>query len=143
MDFSKLSKALSPVNLGDTTLVTVSPQFKLRVCQMVNYNQVYQAKTAAFAKDNPSHKFVTDTRSFLTDWYAMKQTPETVSFMAHVIISGWEMLDDEGHDVEYTPQNAVKLLTSPLGKTLFGKLTAAVQNDSLFQLEWDENAVKN
>lgn len=143
MELSKLSKALSPVNLADMADITISPTFTLKVCQMINYNQVYNQKLVKFSQDNPKHLFVRDFKAFLDDWYTGKQTPDTISFMAHVIICGWSLTDDEGQPVEFSPQNAVKLLQSPIGRTIFVKLTNAVQSDTSFQMQWTEDAIKN
>ena len=143
MDLSKLSNALQSVNLADTAEVTISPTFTIKVCQMVNYNQVYNEKLATFAQKFPNHKFVKDFKSFLTDWYAGKQTKDTVSFMAHVILCGWSLTDDDGKSVPFTAPKAIKLLQTPVGRNIFGKLAIAVQSDSVFQSEWSEDAIKN
>lgn len=143
MDLSKLSKALTPANLADTADVTISPTFKIKVCQMINYNQAYSAKLAEFSKKFPDHLFVKDFKTFIATWYDAKQTKDTVSFMAHVILCGWTLTDDDGNPVEFTPSNAIQLLQTPVGRTIFGKLVNAVQSDSIFQLGWTDDAVKN
>lgn len=143
MDLSKLSKALQPANLADTALVTISPDFKLRVCQMINYNQAYTSKLAEFSRKFPKHAFVKDNRKFLKQWFSGEQTPDCVSFMAHVILCGWELTDDDGADIPFNPSNAVQLLQTPVGRTVFGKLALAVQSESLFETEWSEDAIKN
>lgn len=143
MDLSKLSNALKSVNLADTADVTISPTFTLKVCQMVNYNQVYNQKLSDFAEKFPTHKFVKDFSGFMQEWYAGKQTPDTISFMAHVIICGWELVDDEDKKVRFTPGNAVKILQAPIGRAIFGKIALAVQQEYVFRTEWSEDAIKN
>lgn len=143
MDLSKLSNALQSSNLADTANVAISPTFTIKVCQMINYNQVYNQKLATFAQKFPNHKFVKDFKAFINDWYAAKQTPDTISFMAHVILCGWSLKDDEGEDVPFTTSDAVTLLQTPVGRSIFGKIANAVQSDSVFQTEWSEDAIKN
>lgn len=143
MDLSKLSTALRSVNLADTADVTISPTFTLKVCQMVNYNQVYNEKLTTFTQKFPDHKFVKDFKAFMNEWYSGKQTPDTVSFMAHVILCGWSLKDDEGKTVQFRPSNAIKLLQTPVGRNIFGKLAVAVQSEAVFQTEWSEDAIKN
>ena len=143
MDLSKLSTALKTSNLADMADVTISPTFTLKVCQMVNYNQVYNEKLVTFAQKNPKHQFVKDINGFLQDWYAGKQTPDTISFMAHVILCGWTLQDDDRKPVEFSTSDAVKLLQAPVGRSIFGKLALAVQQESVFQTEWSEDAIKN
>lgn len=143
MDLSKLSTALQSANLADTADVTISPTFTLKVCQMVNYNQVYNQKLTAFAQKFPDHKFVKDFKAFMNEWYTGKQTPDTISFMAHVILCGWTLTDDDGEDVPFTAPDAIQLLQTPVGRNIFGKLAVAVQSESVFQTEWSEDAIKN
>lgn len=143
MDLSKLSTALQSVNLADTADVTISPTFTLKVCQMVNYNQVYNEKLATFSQKFPNHKFVKDFKAFMNEWYTGKQTPDTVSFMAHVILCGWTLTDNEGEPVPFTAPDAIQLLQTQVGRTIFSKLAIAVQQDTVFQTEWSEDAIKN
>lgn len=143
MDLSKLSNALQSSNLADTADITISPTFTIKVCQMVNYNQVYNQKLAAFAQKFPNHQFVKDFKGFMTDWYAGKQTPDTISFMAHVILCGWSLTDNDGNDVEFTQPDAIQLLQTPVGRSIFGKIANSVQSDAVFQTEWSEDAIKN
>lgn len=143
MDLSKFSTALTPVNLADTTDITITPQFTVKVCQMVNYNQVYMAKMSEFSQKFPKHQFVKDFKSFIGDWYDAKQTPDTVSFMAHVILCGWELLDNDGNAEPFSAQSAITLLNAPVGRAIFGKIANAVHNDALFQMAWSDDAVKN
>ena len=143
MDLSKLSTALQSVNLADTADVTISPTFTLKVCQMVNYNQVYNEKLTTFTQKFPDHKFVKDFKAFMNEWYTGKQTPDTISFMAHVILCGWTLTDDDGKTVRFAPGNAIKLLQTPVGRNIFGKLAIAVQSEAVFQTEWSEDAIKN
>ena len=143
MDLSKLSTALQSANLADTADVTISPTFTLKVCQMVNYNQVYNHKLATFSQKFPEHKFVKDIKAFLNEWYTGKQTPDTISFMAHVILCGWTLTDNDGEDVPFTAPDAIQLLQTPVGRTIFSKLALAVQQDTVFQAEWSEDAIKN
>ncbi|AUR98474.1 hypothetical protein NVP1251O_43 [Vibrio phage 1.251.O._10N.261.55.E5] len=143
MDLSKLSTALQSVNLADTADVTISPTFTLKVCQMVNYNQVYNEKLTTFTQKFPDHKFVKDFKAFMNEWYTGKQTPDTISFMAHVILCGWTLTDDDGETVRFAPGNAIKLLQTQIGRTIFSKLAIAVQQDTVFQTEWSEDAIKN
>jgi hypothetical protein len=143
MDLSKLSTALAPANLADTADVTISPTFTLKVCQMVNYNQAYKLKTAEFAKKFSDHPYITDTEKFLNQWNSGEKNKHTVAFMAHVIMCGWSLKDDDGNDVEFSPQNAIQLLQTPIGSNIFGKLVNIVRTESVFQIEWTEDAVKN
>lgn len=143
MDLSKLSTALQSANLADTADVTISPTFTLKVCQMVNYNQVYNEKLTTFSQKFPDHKFVKDIKAFLNEWYTGKQTPDTISFMAHVILCGWTLTDNDGEDVPFTAPDAIQLLQTPVGRTIFSKLALAVQQDTVFQAEWSEDAIKN
>lgn len=143
MDLSKLSNALESVNLADTADITISPTFTLKVCQMVNYNQVYNEKLSTFAQKFPDHKFVKDSQAFLNEWWTGKQNADTVSFMAHVILCGWTLLDNEGKAQRFTPANAIKLLQTPVGRTIFGKIAGAVRTESVFRTEWSEDAIKN
>ncbi len=143
MDLSKLSNALQTVNLADTADVTISPTFTLKVCQMVNYNQVYNEKLNKFAQKFPNHKFVKDFKAFMNEWYTGKQTTDTISFMAHVILCGWSLTDDDEEPVPFTTSDAIKLLQTPVGRNIFGKLAVAVQQESVFQTEWSEDAIKN
>lgn len=143
MDLSKLSTALTPANLADTADVMISATFTLKVCQMVNYNQVYRAKTVEFAKNFPEHPYIKNPDKFLQQWNSAEKNKDTIAFMAHVIMSGWTLLDDDNNPVEFSPQNAVQLLQTPVGSNIFGKLVNAVRSDAVFQLEWTEDAVKN
>ena len=143
MDLSKLSNALQTVNLADTADVMISPTFTLKVCQMVNYNQVYNEKLNTFAQKFPNHKFVKDFKAFMNEWYTCKQTTDTISFMAHVILCGWSLTDDDGKNIPFTAPKAIKLLQTPVGRNIFGKLAVAVQSESVFQTEWSEDAIKN
>lgn len=143
MDFSKLSQALAPINLGDTALLTVTPLFKLRVVQMANYNQAYNSKLTTFVKANPKHLVARDTIKFFEKWSSNEVDADTVSFMVNVIFAGWELQDDEGNDVPFSTAAATELLTSPFGRTIFGKVANAVQFDTTFTLQWTEDAIKN
>lgn len=143
MDLSKLSNALQTVNLADTADVTISPTFTLKVCQMVNYNQVFNHKVLNFAKDFPDHKFSKDFKAFMNSWFKGEQTPDTISFMAHVILCGWSLTDNSDNEVEFTPSNAIQILQTPVGRAIFGKVAIAVQQDSVFQTQWSEDAIKN
>lgn len=143
MDLSKLSTALQSANLADTADVTISPTFTLKVCQMVNYNQVYNQKLTAFTQKFPDHKFVKDFKAFMNEWHTGKQTSDTVSFMVHVILCGWKLTDNKGEDVPFAAPDAIQLLQTQVGRTIFSKLAIAVQQDTVFQTEWSEDAIKN
>jgi hypothetical protein len=143
LDLSNLSDALAPANLADTTNVVVSEKFSLRIVYMSASNQAYTAKLAEFGKKFKDHSVVKKPQDFMTDWYLQKHTSDTVSFMAHVILAGWKLTDNDGNDIPFDKTEAIRLLNTKVGKTIFGKLINACQQESTFQLGWTEDAIKN
>lgn len=143
IDLSNLSEALAPANLADTTNVVVSDKFSLRIVYMSKSNQAYNAKLSEFVKQFPDHLVAKKPQDFMIKWFNQDHTPDTVSFMTYVILAGWKLTDNAGDDVPFNQSEAITLLNTKVGKTIFGKLINACQQETTFQLGWTEDAIKN
>lgn len=139
-----LSKALQPYNLADIADITITPDvFSVKVIEMSVASQQFNARVADFCKSHPKHpSFGGDlTHEFWTDLQAGKVTPDTIVFLANVLIVDWTLRDDDGELVEFAPDAAIEIFN---GFTrVANKLLLAVQQPLFFTREWPQDALKN
>lgn len=137
MNISKLTKALSPANLAELSEITISPDFSITILQVAGINQHYQAAVAKFALVNPQHPLFTDAMTFLSDVWAAKVTPDTLQFLAYVVVNNWSLTDDDGELQQYYPEAFIELFTGPdpFQRAIPAKLLKACTADSTFKVD--------
>lgn len=159
MNISKLTKALSPANLAETCEITISQAFSITIHHVSAINQSYNAATAKFALVNPQHPLFTDFASFWPDLAGAKVTPDTLQFLAHVVVADWVLMEDpqpeldssgvatEEEDgsikmappvaVPYSPEAFIELMTGddPFQRSIPTKLLQACLAPSTFKVD--------
>lgn len=137
MNISKLTKALSPANLAETCEITISPAFSITIHHVSAINQSYNAATARFALVNPQHPLFTDFASFWPDLAGAKVTPDTLQFLAHVVVADWALTDDDGEQQPYSPEAFIELMTGDdlFQRSIPTKLLQACLAPSTFKVD--------
>lgn len=137
MNISKLTKALSPANLAETCEITISAAFSITIHHVSAVNQSYNAATAKFALVNPQHPLFTDFASFWPDLASAKVTPDTLKFLAHVVVDNWSLTDDDGEQQPYSPEAFIELMTGddPFQRSIPTKLLQACLAPSTFKVD--------
>ena len=122
----KLTNALQPLNLADTCEIKLSDLFTVKIVQAARHNQAYLSRVAAFAALRPDHPMKDAASPFWADVVQGKLTPDTMTFLSHVIIHDWSLVDDDGQPVPYSPEAADEVLnTDEAGKVVASKLLVA------------------
>lgn len=137
MNISKLTKALSPANLAETCEITISPAFSITIHHVSSINQSYNAAVAKFALVNPQHPLFTDFASFWPDLAGAKVTPDTLQFLAHVVVADWMLTDDDGEQQPYSPEAFIELMTGDdqFQRSIPTKLLQACLAPSTFKVD--------
>lgn len=137
MNISKLTKALSPANLAELSEITISPAFSITICYATAGCQQYQAAVAKFGLSHPTHDLFKDFERFSSELLPYKVTTSTLQFLAHVVVAGWELTDDDGGKVPYSPEAFLELMTGEdeFQRTIPAKLLRACLDSQTFKVD--------
>ena len=137
----KLTKALAATNLADTCRIPVGEGFVVHICQSATHNQSFLARMAKFKLQFPEHPVADANSPFWVDFQRGVLTPDTEAFLCHVVVAGWELVDDDGKDVPFSPELlAEEILSTPSGRVIANKLLQATSQQHMFTLD---ETVKN
>lgn len=140
MNINNLSNALGTFVKNDTEWLTINDSFKLCVARMSIESQIYNAKQTEWAKSVK----IEDSVTLFDDLYNSKATKDTVKFVADVLIVDWKLKDNDGKEIEYTPEMATEILNHPvLGQPLFTRIVNFAINSANFDAKWEDKIVKN
>ena len=133
----KLSKALAAHNLAETCDVVITPGvFTVRVIRASGDCQAYNAKVAAFAAINPNHPIGKPDDPFWRDLTGGALTADTWPFLRDVLLSDWDLTDDDGNAVPMTPEAVDEVLGADhAGRLIAAKLLRAALTPGMFQVE--------
>lgn len=143
MDLSKFSTSLAPVNLAERSRVTVSEGFSLEIIRMSKVNQAFNLKVKHFAEKFPDHLVVKDPHKFTQMLFTGEHNTHTVSYVAHVVLNDWYLIDNEGNEESFEPSKAIQLFNTKVGREVFAKVVNAAINETAFRVEWTDDALKN
>lgn len=126
---------LEDFNLSDTVEVDCL-KFVITVRRMDFANQLYRLAVMEFRKSELAKKFSDEE---VAD--ANEDSDFTIAGFCYSVIESWTgIVDDDGNEVEFSPEVAYSLLTSgKAGNILFSKLRSVAISDSNFK----ESAAKN
>jgi len=141
MKFDNLSAALSPHNLADIADITITEGvFSVKMVRLSPASQQYNARVGEFSRNRKKPI----SEQFAADVFAGKVTPETIEFIANVLIIDWSLIDDEGNNVPFEPSAAIELLSAPgFGQNIANRLLLASRDDAFYKQEWTQEALKN
>lgn len=132
----KLTKALAATNLADTCRIPVGDGFVVHICESAAYNQSFLARVAKFKLQFPEHPVADAKNPFWADLLRGVLTPDTEAYLCHVVVAGWELVDDDGKDVPFSPELfAEEILSTPSGRVIANKLLLATAQPRMFELE--------
>lgn len=136
MKLSNLSKAIMPNNLADTCEITVTPGvFSVSIVEVAGYNQEFNARVTKFVQSNSDHPAAKGDMEFWNDLRAGRATADTLSFLAHVVVADWTLLDDDGEQVPFDAELAMQIFQADKpGKVIASKLLKASTIPSMFQM---------
>lgn len=143
MDLSKFSNSLAPANLAERSRVDISEGFSLEIVRMSKVNQAFNLKIKRFAEKFPDHMVCKDPQKFTQLLYAGEHTPDVLSYVAHVVVNDWHLLDNEGKTEQYSPAKAIELFNTKVGREILSKVINAAVTETAFRVEWTDDALKN
>jgi hypothetical protein len=140
MNILNLSKALSPLVTSASTEVIITEQFKVVVLHISAGNQVYNARVAEYS-NSPDVNLADD---FFSNLFKAEYSPEAVAFVANVAMLGWDLKDDDGDNIEFTPEIAIELMNNPhFGYPMFRQIVLTSTTAANFKADWEETVIKN
>lgn len=136
----KLTKALAATNLAPVCRIPVGEGFVVHICESATHNQHFLGRLATFKQQFPEHPVADSKSQFWVDLMRGVLTPDTEAYLCHVVVMGWELTDDDGEPVPFSPELfAEEILSSPSGRVIANKLLLATAQPRMFEVE---NAVK-
>lgn len=142
MKLSKLKTALSGLARKPESTLVISPSLSLYVGSVEPSNTQYLQRQTEFLRNNP---IITDATEFFNRLWRREYADDIVQYLAHVVITGWTLLDDDGKEQSFTPTECVDLLKLPDG--IGAAITAAVIDHAVTQtnytLDWESVVTKN
>lgn len=132
-----LTKALTPHSLADTVSITITPDvFSMTVVAATGYCQTYAANVSKFVAAHPEHPARDPESQFYGDLIAARPTGDTLLFLTEVLITDWQLVDDDGEQIPYTPEFARDIFKgSEAGRVIASKLLRAAQVSQNFQVD--------
>lgn len=141
MKLSKLKTALSGLARKPESTLVISPSLSLHVGSIDTSNTQYLQRQTDFLRSNP----INDGPAFFNRLWRREYSDDIVQYLAHVVITGWQLLDDDGKEQEFTPAECVELLTLPDG--IGASIAVAVVDHAVTQtnyaLDWESVVTKN
>ena len=131
----KLTKALQPLNLADTCTVDLNPNFSVTICEAARHNQQYHARVASLALKQPKHPMGDGKSAFWVDCVSGRLTPDTLTYLVEVIVVDWQLVDDDGEQIPYSPAVGIEVFnTDQVGRVLASKLLTAAFSPANFEV---------
>lgn len=157
MKLSKLKNALSGLARKPDSTLVISPSLSLHIGSIDTGNTQYVQRQAEFLRNNPDHTAIKEALAkakgeslpvgdeFFDRLYRREASTDIVQFLAHVVIVGWTLLDDDGKEQPFTPGECIDLLMLPDG--IGAGIAAAVIDHAVtvsnYQLDWEQVVTKN
>lgn len=141
-----LSKALAPMARLETQTVTVSDHFEITLLPLDRANRTFIKRQADFAKANQTHALITDPDGFVNDLNTPNITNDMKSYIAHVLVTGWKLKDNDGKAVKFTPKKCIELLNIEqhgAGLALAKFILTESFTPANFQAKWEDEVTKN
>lgn len=145
MKLQNFKTAFSALTRVETSPLQLSPAFTLHVLSIDGGNMQYIAAQKEFVRQNPDHQIVTDNEQFRKDLFSRTVTPAVRSYLAAVVIAGWDLKDDDGNDQPHSIPECLELLNLPNGIGN-GVATAVIDhalNQALYTVDWEKVVTKN
>lgn len=140
MNLDNFSNAFGTLVKNDSSWMKINDSFSVLIGRLSVESQSYNARASEWTKNNKD----ANTAEMFDDLISTKQTPETVSFTANVLIIDWKLKDNDGKEVPFTPEQAVEIFNHPvLGSPLFIKISQYALIGDNFNADWEEKIVKN
>lgn len=132
----KLTKALAATNLAPVCRIPVGEGFVVHICESATHNQHFLGRLAKFKLQFPEHPVADPKSQFWVDLLRGVLTDDTETYLCHVVVMGWELVDDDGKDVPFSPELfAEEILSTPSGRVIANKLLLATAQPRMFELE--------
>lgn len=145
MKLSKLKNALSGLARKPDSTLVISPSLSLHIGSIDTGNTSYIARQTEFLRNNSTHSAMVNGTEFFNSLWRREVSADIVSFLAHVVIVGWTLLDDDGKEQPFTPGECIDLLMLPDG--IGAGIAAAVIDHAVtvsnYQLDWEQVVTKN
>lgn len=145
MKLQNFKTALSTFARVETSPLQLSPALTLHVLSIDGGNMQYIARQKEFVRLNPKHQIVTDNEQFRNDLFSRTLTDDVRSYLASVVIVGWDLKDDEGNDQPHSAAECLELLNLP--DSIGGSIATAVidhaLNTALYTVDWEKVVTKN
>ena len=105
----------------------------------------YIARQKEFVRQNPEHQIVTDNDAFRKDLFGHTVTDSVRSYLAGVVIAGWDLKDDDGNDQPHSNTECLELLNLPngIGNSIATAVIAHALNAALYTVDWEKVVTKN
>lgn len=145
MKLSKLKNALSGMARKADSTLTISPSLSLHISSIDTGNVGYIARQTEFLRNNPKHPAMLNGTEFFNSLWRREVSADIVQYLAHVIITGWELLDDDGKPQDFTPDECIDLLMLPdgIGSGIAAQVIDHAVTVTNYQLDWEQVVTKN
>jgi hypothetical protein len=141
MKLSNLKTALSGLARKPESTLVISPSLSLHVGSIDTSNTQYLQRQTEFLRNNP----INNGSEFFARLWRREVSGDIVQYLAHVVITGWELLDDDGKPQDFSTAECVELLT--LADGIGASITVAVIDHAVTQtnyaLNWESVVTKN
>lgn len=145
MKLSNFKTALSSLARTDTTPLVLSPSLTLHVGRIDTSNTEYVARTAEFARNNPEHRMVSDRVNFFNELVAGTVTDGLDTFLANLVVTDWELKDDEGKLQPFSVAECVELFNLPngIGRHIMSQTLNHALTATHYIVDWESVVTKN
>lgn len=145
MKLQNLKTALSPFARVETSPLQLHETFTLHVVSINSGNMQYVARQKEFIRTNSDHQIVTDNSAFQQDLFSRTVTESVISYLANVVIAGWDLTDDTGAVQPHSVAECLELLQLPdsIGASIATAVIDHALNAALYSVEWEKVVTKN
>lgn len=131
----KISKALERFNLAEYVDLDCGT-FDVKIRQAAVHNDGFRAAVAKKALAAKRKSLAPDPNTITG------RLEDDMELICHYVIQGWgtrPLCDDDGKEVDYSPDVMLEIFKSgTAGKTLYGKISMAAVDESLFVISDDD-----
>ena len=145
MKLQNFKTAFSTLARVETSPLQLNPSFTLHVTAINANSQQYLKQQKEFIKANLDHQLIKDNAQFNKDLTSRTITPDIQSYLANVVISGWDLKDDGGKDQPFSVPECLELLNLPdgIGNSVAVAVIDHALNAALYTVDWEQVVVKN
>jgi hypothetical protein len=145
MKLSNFKSALSSLARTDTTPLVLTPSLTLHVGRIDTSNTDYVARMSEFVRNNPNHRVSTDRLNFFNELVSGAVTEGLDTFLANLVVTGWDLKDDEGKPQAFSIDECVELFNLPegIGHQVMSRTLNHALTETHYVVDWESVVTKN